>query len=92
MYLYLGLIGIMSVITFALYGIDKHRAIKKKWRIKESTLLMASFLLGALGGLLGMNIYRHKTKHWYFYFLNGLFLLIHIGLGIYMVTQGLIDF
>jgi uncharacterized membrane protein YsdA (DUF1294 family) len=92
MYLYLGLIGIMSMITFILYGVDKRKAIKKKWRVKESSLLILGFLFGALGGLIGMNVFRHKTKHWYFVFLNGLFLVSHIGLGFILYAQGLLNF
>ena len=54
---------ILNFISFMLMGIDKGRAIKRQWRIKESTLLITSFLFGALGGLFGMLFFRHKTKH-----------------------------
>ena len=60
-------IGIVNIITFILYGIDKHKAKKHKWRIPEKTLLGLNFTGGFLGGLLGMQFVHHKTKHWYFY-------------------------
>lgn len=58
--------AVMSVIGFALMGIDKNRAINRKWRIKEATLFLIAFLGGGIGSTLGMFFFRHKTKHWYF--------------------------
>lgn len=58
--------AVMSVIGFALMGIDKSRAINHKWRIKEATLFLFAFLGGGIGSTLGMFFFRHKTKHWYF--------------------------
>lgn len=57
---------VMNVLAFALMGIDKHRAKAGQWRIKEATLFLATGLFGGLGGTLGMLVFRHKTKHWYF--------------------------
>lgn len=59
-------IAVMNVLAFALIGIDKHRAKAGKWRIKEATLFLITGLFGGLGGTLGMFVFRHKTKHWYF--------------------------
>ena len=66
--LHILLIGyaVMSVIGFALMGIDKSRAINRKWRINEATLFLIAFLGGGIGSTLGMFFFRHKTKHWYF--------------------------
>lgn len=47
-------------------GVDKLKAIKKRWRISEKTLFTFSFLFGGVGVLCGMNLFRHKTKHWSF--------------------------
>lgn len=55
--------ALWNVITFILYGIDKSRAVKHKWRISESTLLLCAFIMGGMGALLGMCIFHHKTKH-----------------------------
>ena len=84
---YLGLIILMSFITFILYVTDKRRALKNKWRIKERTLLLSSFLCGAIGGLCGMYLARHKTKHWYFVVVNFLSLVIQIVIGYIIYTK-----
>ena len=78
--IYLVAYAVMSLITFLLYFSDKRKAIKNKWRIPESTLLLSSFLLGSLGGLMGLYQLRHKTKHWYFVWVNWLSLMLHIGI------------
>ena len=66
LHLLLSICAVMSVIGFALMGIDKSRAINHKWRIKEATLFLIAFLGGGIGSTLGMFFFRHKTKHWYF--------------------------
>ena len=66
LHLLLIIYAVMSVIGFALMGIDKSRAINHKWRIKEATLFLIAFLGGGIGSTLGMFFFRHKTKHWYF--------------------------
>ena len=43
--------------------VDKRRAIKRKWRISEHTLILTSILGGSIGSLIGMYTFRHKTKH-----------------------------
>ena len=65
---------LMSLVDLVLYGIDKSKAKRQKRRIPEKTLLGFGFFGGALGGLAGMCLFKHKTKHWYFWFLNYLFL------------------
>lgn len=84
MKIYLLLVLLMSIITFILYGIDKRKAIKNQYRIKEKTLLLSSFLFGSVGGILGMYIFRHKTKHWYFVVVNFISLVLHIIVGYYI--------
>ena len=73
---------LLSIITFIAYRVDKKKAESGKWRTKEKTLLLLSFLGGAFGGYPAMLIFRHKTKaeHWYFTFVNLLGIIIHIGL------------
>jgi len=60
LFYYLILINIIAFITIY---IDKQKAIKHKWRIKEVTLFLISIVGGSLGTLLGMYTFRHKTKH-----------------------------
>ena len=59
------LIGI-NLAGFIIMGVDKKRAIRGAWRISEASLFLTARLGGSLGGILGMQHFRHKTKHWYF--------------------------
>ncbi len=79
---YLIVVLVMSLITFVFYYIDKKKAQKNKWRIKERTLLMLSILFGALGGMFALYGLRHKNRHWYFVLTNVVSLIIHIIIGI----------
>lgn len=56
----------VNLIAFVLMGVDKKRAKRNRWRIRERTLFLFPLLGGSLGGLLGMQMFRHKTRHWYF--------------------------
>ena len=81
----------VNLVSFALYGLDKLKAKKGLWRIRESTLLLVSALGGSLGALLGMEVFRHKTKHWQFKVLVPVFLAVHIALAVWLVKSGLIS-
>ena len=70
----------MSVLAMVLYGMDKKYAQEGKWRIKESTLLTVGILGGAAGALLAMKLFRHKTRHWYFWAVNVLGLALQFFL------------
>lgn len=59
---------IINIIGFAIMGVDKKRAIRGAWRISEASLFFTALIGGALGTTLGMEYFRHKTKHWYFKF------------------------
>ena len=61
-YLFIYLI-IINAVAFLLMLSDKRKAQKKKWRIPEATLMGTAALGGSIGGLLGMYLLRHKTKH-----------------------------
>ena len=53
----------INAVAFLLMLIDKYKAKKNLWRIRESTLILVAVLGGSLGELLGMYLVRHKTKH-----------------------------
>lgn len=57
---------IINLIGFAIMGVDKKRAIRGAWRISEASLFFTALIGGALGTTLGMEYFRHKTKHRYF--------------------------
>lgn len=54
---------IINALGFVLMRVDKQRAKRKLWRIPEATLLATAILGGSIGSLLGMYLFRHKTKH-----------------------------
>ena len=66
---------LLSAVTFILFGVDKRRAVKHRWRISESSLILFS-LFGGIGGLLGMLCFHHKTKKWKFRILVPLFAIL----------------
>jgi uncharacterized membrane protein YsdA (DUF1294 family) len=72
-------IAFMSIVSFILYGVDKSKAKREAWRIPEAVLLGWGFFGGACGALCGMKVFRHKTKHWYFWVVNILGLILHIA-------------
>ena len=84
---YAGWLVLLSIIAFIAYGVDKRKAKKGKWRTKEKTLLLLSFLGGAFGGFPAMFVFHHKTKgeHWYFTVVNLIGLMIHITLMILLI-------
>lgn len=53
---------IINIITFLIYGIDKYKSIKNKYRISEATLIILAILGGAFGAFFGMITFHHKTK------------------------------
>ena len=75
---YLVFLLCISVVEFLLYGLDKKKAQAGMWRIKESTLLGLAVCGGAAGALLGMMIFHHKTRKWYFRVINAAGLLLQI--------------
>ncbi len=80
----------VNLVSFTLYGLDKLKAKKGLWRIRESTLLLIALLGGSVGALLGMEVFRHKTKHWQFKVLVPVFFILHIALAVWLVKSGLL--
>lgn len=79
-----------NIITFVMYGIDKRKAKKSKWRISESNLLAVAFLMGGIGALLGMTVFRHKTKHFKFRLLVPLAVIVNIGVVVLLCHLGIL--
>lgn len=73
---------VMSFITAFAYKRDKMLAKKGLWRTKEKTLLILPWLMGGIGGFLGIYAVRHKTQHWYFPLNNMLALIVQASLFI----------
>ena len=74
----------INVITFLIYGIDKWKAKKQKWRISESTLLMLAVIGGSVGAWIGMKTWHHKSLHKKFKYGIPLILITQLALMIYL--------
>ncbi|MBQ7076547.1 MAG: DUF1294 domain-containing protein [Lachnospiraceae bacterium] len=70
---------IINIIAFALYGIDKFKAMKNAWRIPEATLIGIAAIGGGLGAYIGMQIFRHKTRKPLFTILVPLLMILWLG-------------
>ena len=77
----------VNVVAFILYGADKQKARKKKWRISEKTLLGIAVIGGSPGAILGMFVFHHKTKHWYFRYGLPLILVIQILVVLFILKK-----
>ena len=72
----------MNILGFSLMFSDKRRAARGRWRIPERTLFLAAVFGGSLGSILGMWLFHHKTKHWYFALGMPLILFIQLIVGV----------
>lgn len=74
---------VVNVSAFVVFGVDKWKAGRGKWRISEATLLLLAATGGALGSLMAMKTFRHKTKHYKFTILVPFFLIVWLSGIIY---------
>ena len=74
----------LSFITFLLLGYDKFQAKNDGWRVPEKVLLSLGIFGGAIGGLLGMRVFHHKTRKNYFCVTYGFAALVHIALVLFL--------
>ncbi len=78
---------VINLATFAVYGADKRRARRGAWRVPERTLLLLPLLGGSIGALLGMRVFHHKTKHWYFVWGVPAILLAQLALAAWLLYR-----
>lgn len=79
---------LLNLAGFCSMGIDKKRAKKGQWRVKERTLFLVAILGGSIGSILGMRVFRHKTKHRTFVIGMPLILVIQIvGIALLNILQ-----
>lgn len=78
---------IINIIAFALMGIDKKRARNKEWRISEATLFVTALLFGSLGSNIGMRVFHHKTKHWYFVIFMPLIMVVQVVILAFVLNK-----
>ena len=77
----------INVVTFFLYGIDKWKARRDKWRISEATLLGLAVIGGSIGAWLGMKVWHHKTLHKKFRYGLPLILFAQVVLLVLYMTK-----
>lgn len=80
----IGYLLLINLVAFVMYGIDKYKAKKSKWRIPEATLLMLAAIGGAVGAWIGMQVWHHKTLHKKFRFGVPAILLLQLALAVYL--------
>ena len=83
----LGYLLAVNIATFFLYGIDKYKAKKGRWRISEATLLLMAVIGGSIGAWGGMRIWHHKTMHKKFKYGIPLIIIMQIALVVYLLTN-----
>lgn len=76
--------AVLTLVTFLVWGFDKHRAKMNLWRVPERTLFTLAFGGGAFGALAGMYLFHHKTRKPHFWILIALACLTHAGIIIWL--------
>ena len=77
----------VNLAAFLMTGLDKWKAKKDRWRVPEKTLFLPVVLGGGIGGILGMQVFRHKTRHWYFRFGFPAILILEVALVIFLLWK-----
>ena len=77
----------VNIDTFLLYGIDKYKAKKGKWRISEATLLTMAAIGGSIGAWAGMRLWHHKTMHKKFKYGIPVIIILQVALAVYLLTN-----
>ena len=83
----LGYLLAINIATFFLYGIDKYKAKKGRWRISEATLLMMAVIGGSIGAWVGMRLWHHKTMHKKFKYGIPIIIILQVVLAVYLLTN-----
>ena len=77
----------INVVTFFMYGIDKWKAKKSRWRIREAALLGLAVLGGSIGAWLGMKVWHHKTLHKKFKYGVPTIIIVQLALIVYFIIS-----
>ncbi len=75
----------VNVVSFIMMGVDKRKAIKRAFRIPESTLFVLAIIGGSIGAIIGMHLFHHKTRHWYFLYGMPVILALQVILVLVLV-------
>ena len=82
----LGYLLAVNITSFLLYGIDKYKAKKGRWRISEATLLLMAVIGGSIGAWAGMRLWHHKTMHKKFKYGIPVIIILQVVLAVYLHT------
>ncbi|MCR5500582.1 MAG: DUF1294 domain-containing protein [Acetatifactor sp.] len=74
----------MNLLAFVLMASDKKKAKSGAWRVPEKVLFLSAILGGSIGAIVGMQVFRHKTKHWYFKYGMPAILIIQVVLAAFL--------
>ena len=77
----------INIATFLLYGIDKYKAKRSKWRISEATLLTMAAIGGSIGAWAGMRLWHHKTMHKKFKYGIPVIIILQVALAVYLLIN-----
>ena len=80
----LGYLLAVNITSFLLYGIDKYKAKKGRWRISEATLLLMAVIGGSIGAWAGMRLWHHKTMHKKFKYGIPIIIILQVCLVVYL--------
>lgn len=83
----LGYFLAINIASFFLYGIDKYKAKKGRWRISEAILLLMAVIGGSIGAWAGMRLWHHKTMHKKFKYGIPIIIIIQAALAVYLLTN-----
>ena len=83
----LGYLLAVNITSFLLYGIDKYKAKKGRWRISEATLLLMAVIGGSIGAWAGMRLWHHKTMHKMFKYGIPVIIIFQVALAVYLLTN-----
>ena len=76
----------INALSFILFGLDKYKAKKGKWRISEATLLMMAVIGGSIGAWVGMRLWHHKTMHKKFKYGIPIIIILQVSLVFFLHT------
>lgn len=85
LYMLIPYLVLINVLTFCMYGIDKWKAKRSRWRVPETTLLEMAVFGGSIGAWLGMRIWHHKTMHNKFKY--GIPIILVIQVAVFLLTS-----
>ncbi len=77
----------INILAFLVFGLDKRKARKDRWRVPEATLLLLAVIGGSAGALLGMVVFRHKTRHNKFRIGLPLILLAQLAVAVLLIRS-----